>query len=169
MTRGALQAPGHWISWKSVIPAPTIRGKVYEKTLKTRGKVQNFVDLSVEKCYTYVADKIGGTVMLQRKIYRQIEDFYSKRPGKALMIAGARQVGKTYIVEEFCKARDESFVKLDFIEDPQLVSLFSGAKNADDIFVSNDDVNGNRYRAGDQRVECWFLERPRRQNLLLRL
>ena len=37
--------------------------------------------------------------MLKRKIYKKIEDFYAKRPGKALMITGARQVGKSYIIE----------------------------------------------------------------------
>ena len=48
--------------------------------------------------------------MLTRKIYRRIEEFYQNRPGKALMIIGARQVGKSYIVEEFCKTHYESFV-----------------------------------------------------------
>ncbi len=42
--------------------------------------------------------------MLQRKIYKRIEAFYKDRPNKALMITGARQVGKSFIVEEFCKA-----------------------------------------------------------------
>ena len=41
--------------------------------------------------------------MLQRKIYKRIEAFYKGRPNKALMITGARQVGKSFIVEEFCK------------------------------------------------------------------
>ena len=54
--------------------------------------------------------------MLHRKIYQRIEEFYSRRHGKALMIVGARQVGKSYIVEEFCKSHYESFIKLDFIE-----------------------------------------------------
>ena len=31
--------------------------------------------------------------MLQRKIYKKLEDFYVNRPGKALMITGARRSG----------------------------------------------------------------------------
>ncbi|MBR4749056.1 MAG: ATP-binding protein [Abditibacteriota bacterium] len=98
--------------------------------------------------------------MLQRKIYRQIEDFYRKRPGRALMIVGARQVGKSFIVEEFCRARYESFVKLDFIEDPQLISLFSGAKNAEEILLRMSAVFGDRMLPGktmiffDEVQEC---------------
>ena len=38
--------------------------------------------------------------MLQRTIHKKLEDFYSNRPGKALMITGARQVGKTFLVNE---------------------------------------------------------------------
>ena len=39
--------------------------------------------------------------MLQRKITKQIEEFYKDNPKKALMITGARQVGKSYIIEQF--------------------------------------------------------------------
>ena len=48
--------------------------------------------------------------MLQRKIYKRIEAFYSTKPNKALMIVGARQVGKSFIVEEFCNAHYESMI-----------------------------------------------------------
>ena len=48
--------------------------------------------------------------MLQRKITKRIEDFYKNKSNKALMIVGARQVGKSFIVEEFGKAHYESFI-----------------------------------------------------------
>ncbi|MBO4547719.1 MAG: ATP-binding protein [Abditibacteriota bacterium] len=98
--------------------------------------------------------------MLQRKIYRQIEDFYRKRPGRALMIVGARQVGKSYIVEEFCRARYESVVKLDFIEAPEYVSVFSGANGAEDILLRLSALFGDRMIPGktiiffDEVQEC---------------
>ena len=56
--------------------------------------------------------------MLQRKIIKQIEAFYKGKPNKALMIVGARQVGKSFVVEEFSKAPYESFIKMDFIAKP---------------------------------------------------
>ena len=39
--------------------------------------------------------------MLKRKIYARIEQFYKENPHKALMITGARQVGKSYIIEKY--------------------------------------------------------------------
>ncbi len=73
--------------------------------------------------------------MLQRKIYKRIEAFYKGSPNKALMIIGARQVGKSFIVEEFCKAHYESFIKLDFIENPEYISAFAGAESTEDILL----------------------------------
>ena len=73
--------------------------------------------------------------MLQRKIYQRIEAFYENRPGKALMITGARQVGKSYIVEEFCKAHYESYIRIDFIANPEYISVLAGAGGAEEILV----------------------------------
>ena len=90
--------------------------------------------------------------MLQRKIYKKIEDFYANRPGKALMITGARQVGKSYIAEEFCKARYESFVKLDFIENPDFRLIFSGARNAEEILLRLSAVFGEKMIPGKTMI-----------------
>ncbi|MCR5817293.1 MAG: AAA family ATPase [Ruminococcus sp.] len=51
--------------------------------------------------------------MLYRKIYKQIEEFYNNESSKALMITGARQVGKSFIIEEFCKSHFQSFIQFD--------------------------------------------------------
>lgn len=40
---------------------------------------------------------------LQRKISERLEEFYKNRPHKALMIIGARQAGKSYIISEYAK------------------------------------------------------------------
>jgi len=98
--------------------------------------------------------------MLQRNIYKQIEAFYKSRPNKALMIVGARQVGKTYIVEEFCKVRYESFVKMDFIENPGYVSALAGAKSAKEILLRLSALFGDKMIPGktmiffDEAQEC---------------
>ena len=41
--------------------------------------------------------------MLQRKIMNQLIAWKSREQRKCLLLQGARQVGKTYIVEEFGK------------------------------------------------------------------
>ena len=98
--------------------------------------------------------------MLQRKIYKRIEGFYKNRPGKALMIVGARQVGKSYIVEEFCKVHYESFIKMDFIENPDYISALSGAESAEEILLRLSALFGDKMIPGktviffDEVQEC---------------
>ncbi|MBO6231229.1 MAG: ATP-binding protein [Ruminiclostridium sp.] len=70
--------------------------------------------------------------MLKRKIESRIEEHYKTESPKALMIIGARQVGKTYIIDEFCKAHYENYIKIDFIDDPDYLSLFEGSNSAEE-------------------------------------
>ena len=98
--------------------------------------------------------------MLQRKIYKRIEAFYKDRPTKALMITGARQVGKSFIVEEFSKAHYESFIKLDFIENPEYISALAGAGNTEEILLRLSALFGDQMIPGktiiffDEVQEC---------------
>ena len=40
---------------------------------------------------------------MYRKIYEKLLEWKNSDDKKPLMLLGARQVGKTYIIEEFCK------------------------------------------------------------------
>jgi hypothetical protein len=51
-----------------------------------------------------------------------------------LLITGARQIGKTYSIRELGK-QFKSFIEINFIETPDAVELFSGAKNSEDILL----------------------------------
>ena len=46
-----------------------------------------------------------GKLMLYRKAYDYMLNWKSSKDKKALLITGARQTGKTYIVREFCKTK----------------------------------------------------------------
>lgn len=65
------------------------------------------------------------------------------------MITGARQVGKSYIIEEFCKTHFKSFIKLDFIENPQHTELFSKAKSDEDIILRLSALFGEKMIPGE--------------------
>lgn len=73
--------------------------------------------------------------MLKRKIYKRIENFYLNNQNKALMITGARQVGKTSVIEEFGRNNFEHFIKIDFIENQDYISIFNNIKSDDDILL----------------------------------
>ncbi len=71
--------------------------------------------------------------MLKRKIDNYIRHYYGTTRN-ALLVTGARQIGKTYSIREFGKTF-KSFIEINFIEFPEAVDLFKSAKNSDDILL----------------------------------
>lgn len=72
--------------------------------------------------------------MLERKISHYIEHFYEVNKG-ALLLAGARQIGKTYSIRRFAEKHFKSFIEINFVENPEAVEIFSTAKNSNDILL----------------------------------
>ena len=75
---------------------------------------------------------------MKRKIYDKIMDWKEKSNGKtALLIDGARRVGKSYIAEEFAKNNYESYILVDFNKVPDdIKNLFDNyLDNLDDLFL----------------------------------
>ena len=71
--------------------------------------------------------------MLKRKIDSYIRNYYANSRN-ALLITGVRQTGKTYSIREFGQAF-KSFIEINFIENPDAVELFRGARSSDDILL----------------------------------
>lgn len=71
--------------------------------------------------------------MIKRKIDNYIRHYY-ETTRKALLVTGARQIGKTFSIRQFGKTF-KSFVEINFIEMPEAVELFKGAKNCSDILL----------------------------------
>ena len=60
--------------------------------------------------------------VMRRKIYQQLLDWKEKRNGEvALLIEGARRIGKSYIVEAFGKKEYKSYLLIDFNKAPEMV------------------------------------------------
>ena len=53
--------------------------------------------------------------MFKRKIYSKMQEWKKDSDGKtALLIEGARRIGKSTVVEEFAKNEYESYILIDF-------------------------------------------------------
>ena len=74
--------------------------------------------------------------MLKRKAWSDLEDWKKRGADKALMITGARQIGKTTLVREFARHSYRRFAELNFVEDPKAASVFEEALDADSIIES---------------------------------
>lgn len=71
--------------------------------------------------------------MLKRKIDSYIREYYEINR-TALLITGARQIGKTFSIREFGKTF-KSFIEINFVENPEAVEVFKGAKNSSEILL----------------------------------
>lgn len=72
--------------------------------------------------------------MLRRKIYDELVYWRENHRQTCLMVKGARQVGKTFIIREFGKHEYQSFIEINFIEDKGLKDIFKGSLDADSIY-----------------------------------
>ena len=54
--------------------------------------------------------------MINRKIDVFLKDFFSQEQKQALLIPGARQIGKTYSIRNFGKNNYKHFIEINFIE-----------------------------------------------------
>lgn len=64
--------------------------------------------------------------MLKREIETKLIEWKNQVDKKCLIISGARQVGKTYIVEKFAKENYDNFLEINFIENPTVKKIFDG-------------------------------------------
>ena len=71
--------------------------------------------------------------MIERKVEQRLERF--RQEDKALLITGARQVGKTFIIREFGKQAYQSFIEINFLEDKTAASLFENARDSRDLLL----------------------------------
>lgn len=72
--------------------------------------------------------------MINRKIEKELQRFRDSHEKKALLITGARQVGKTFIIREFGK-QYESFAEINFYENKAARALFENAADSTDLLL----------------------------------
>lgn len=72
--------------------------------------------------------------MLKRKIYDNLLRWKNTPHKDCILLKGARQVGKTFIVREFGRKEYENYIELNFLQRPDLKDIFEGSLDADEIY-----------------------------------
>ncbi len=80
---------------------------------------------------TYVPEE---PYMLKRKIYDTLLEWKQKKHQDCLLIKGARQVGKSFIIREFGKNNYKSVIEINFYEHPEYKTIFDGDLSAAEIY-----------------------------------
>lgn len=82
--------------------------------------------------------------MLYRKIEQDIIRFFSSKTNKILLVDGARQVGKTYIVRTVGKRLFRNFVEINFLQDSKGDQVFKNVRTLSDFYIQLSLVGGKR-------------------------
>lgn len=82
--------------------------------------------------------------MLYRKIERLIEDHLRSNSGKILLVDGARQVGKTYIIRHVGKRLFPNFIEINMVEDSLGDRLFAGIRTVEDFYLQLSMTEGRK-------------------------
>ena len=82
--------------------------------------------------------------MLFRKIEAVIEAHLKSDSEKILLVDGARQVGKTYIIRYVGKKLFKNFIEINLAEDFVGQKLFANAKSVEDFYLHLSMIAGNK-------------------------
>ena len=82
--------------------------------------------------------------MLYRKISITIEDHLKSGSNKILLVDGARQVGKTYIIRHVGKNLFENFIEVNMVEDSVGDRLFAETKTVEDFYLQLSMIAGDK-------------------------
>lgn len=90
--------------------------------------------------------------MLYRKIASVIDDHLSSDSNKILLVDGARQVGKTFIIRHVGKKLFPNFVEINMVEDSLGDRLFSEVKSVDDFYLRLSILAGDKMDQKDNTL-----------------
>lgn len=82
--------------------------------------------------------------MLYRKIEKIIEDHLKSSTNKVLLIDGARQVGKTYIVRYVGRRLYKNFIEINMVEDFLGERLFAETRSVEDFYLQVSMLAGEK-------------------------
>ena len=88
--------------------------------------------------------------MLHRKIEKEIINYLSKESNKILIIDGARQVGKSFIIryigKELLKEKFTNYIELNFVEDSLNNKLFKNCNSKEDFYFKLSTIYGDKMK-----------------------
>ena len=84
--------------------------------------------------------------MLYRKISRLIADHLRTQDPRILLVDGARQVGKTYIIRYMGKQLFENFIEVNMVEDSLGERLFAQTRAVEDFYLQLSMLHGDKMK-----------------------
>lgn len=83
---------------------------------------------------TYSAKR--DNMHIKRLAYQTLLDWKTFSDRKAMIVTGARQVGKTYLIREFAQKEYENFLEINFVETPSAGKIFEESLDPNEIIIN---------------------------------
>lgn len=90
--------------------------------------------------------------MLQRKIETRIRSYLTQKPDRMLLIEGARQVGKSYIIRTIGREMFPNFIELNMEEDRLRSRIFAEAKTTKEFYFALSTIAGDKMKDKDNTL-----------------
>lgn len=81
---------------------------------------------------------------MERKFFEVLNDWEDRKIKEPLMVIGPRQVGKTWIIREFCKKKYSDYVYVNLEERRDIASVFEGNLDPESILMQMSQILGFR-------------------------
>ena len=94
--------------------------------------------------------------MLYRKISQYIENHLKSDSNKVLLVEGARQIGKSYIIRYVGKKLFKHYVDINFLEDSSSLRLFQNTRTLEDFYLQLSMMAGDKL--GSKKDTLIFLD-----------
>ncbi len=94
--------------------------------------------------------------MLERKFTQYLEDFIENEPNKILLVNGARQIGKSYIIRYVGKKLFKHFVEINLKEDKEGEQIFADVQTTSDLYMRLSNYHSKHL--GDKTDTLIFLD-----------
>ena len=82
--------------------------------------------------------------MLYRKFEKHIERFLQEESNKILLVNGARQIGKSYLIRYVGKKLFKNYIEINLKEDKESLGVFATVKSTADFYMQLGAIAGNR-------------------------
>ena len=111
-------------------------------------------------CYTICGFSERVVILMKRNAIQALINWKSNEDRKPMVLKGARQVGKTWLMKEFGKTYYDRFVYFNFDEEDELKSIFEANKNPHRIIELLSMIAGEKILPGqtliifDEIQEC---------------
>ena len=90
--------------------------------------------------------------MFKRKVEKSLSSYYANKNAKILIIDGARQIGKSFIIRETASKQFKNYIEIDLKSDYENEKLFNNVSSTKDFYLVISSLYGKKMNTVDDTI-----------------